>query len=70
MRKAEPILGAQTRGSRHEKHRPSECRRVSPAKAEEKRRKTLGSLRGVQDGGEIRENFSQRTKKLFPESSK
>ena len=63
--------------NRHEKHRPSECRRVSPAKTEEKRRKTLEVYEFKMEteaylkfGGEIRENFSQRIKKLFPESSK
>ena len=64
--------------NRHEKHRPSECRRVSPAKAEEKRRKTLEVYEEfkmemeacLKFGGEIRENFSQRIKKLFPDSSK
>jgi hypothetical protein len=63
---------------RHEKHRPSECRKVSPAEAEEKKRKTLEAheeyLKDLEayfkSGVEIKENFSQRMKNLFPQSSK
>jgi len=63
---------------RHEDKRPSPCRRVSPAKAEEKRKKTLEVYEEYKTemetylkfGGEIGENFSKRIKKLYPDSSK
>jgi hypothetical protein len=63
---------------RHEKHRPSECHKVSPAEAEEKMRKTLEAHEEFEKdleayfkfGVEIKENFSQRMKNLFPKSSK
>jgi len=63
---------------RHEDKRPSPCRRVSPAKAEEKRKKTLEVYEGykmeieayLKFGGEVGENFSRRIKKLYPDSSK
>jgi hypothetical protein len=64
--------------NRHEKDRPSQCRRVSPAEADEKRSKTLEAYEEFEKdmeayfkfGVEIKENFSQRIKKLFPDSSK
>ena len=63
---------------RHEKSRPDECSDVSPAKAEEKRTVTLHVHEGFKEeidaylrfGGEMGELFSQRIKKLYPESSK
>lgn len=71
-------FGRKDSKKRHEKHRPSKCRKVSPGRAEEKRRRTeevyeefkLEMEAYFLFGVEIKENFSQRMKKLFPHSSK
>ena len=63
---------------RHENKRPSPCRRVGPAKAEEKRKKTLEVYEGYKTeieaylkfGGKVEENFSKRIKQLYPDCSK
>jgi len=63
---------------RHEQSPPEECLKVSPAKAEEKRTVTLHVHEGFKEeintylrfGGKMGELFSQRIKKLYPDSSK
>ncbi len=57
---------------RHCNHRPAECLRVAPKKADEKRRATQRAheefIERLGEGGT--EGFSQIMKKMFPDSSK